>query len=43
MKYDYLGPFIRGVAEYRIGGEVGYVNRNDEIVDKNGIPVKKNN
>ena len=32
MKYSYLGPFIHGVAEYRIGGEVGYVNKKNEKV-----------
>lgn len=41
MRYDYLGPYIHGLAEYRIGGEVGFINKKGEIVDKNKI-CKKN-
>jgi hypothetical protein len=36
MKYNYLGPYIHGVAEYRINGEVGYVNKKSEKVHING-------
>lgn len=32
MKFNYLGPFIHGIAEYRINGEVGYINKKAEIV-----------
>lgn len=35
MKYDYLGPYIHGIAEYRIGFEVGYINKKGEKVKKN--------
>lgn len=33
-KFDYLGPYIHGVAEYRIGGEVGFVNKKLEKINK---------
>ncbi|MEI6555175.1 MAG: hypothetical protein WCL70_06275 [Paludibacter sp.] len=36
MKFNYLGPFIHGVAEFRINGEVGFVNKYGERVDMNG-------
>jgi len=32
-KFDYLGPYVHGIAEYRIGGEVGFVNKKLEKVD----------
>ena len=32
MKFNYLGPYIHGVAEYRIDGEIGYVNKKKEKV-----------
>ena len=35
MRYDYFGPYIHGIAEYRIGGEVGYINKKGVIVKKN--------
>lgn len=41
MKYNYLGPYIRGVAEYRIDGEIGYVNKKNEKVCINGDKSKK--
>lgn len=43
MKYSYLGPFIHGVAEYRIGGEVGYVNKKNEKVHNVTCSDKRNN
>ena len=34
MKFDYIGPFIHGIAEYRIGFEVGYINKKHEIISR---------
>lgn len=42
-KYDYLGPCIHGICEYRIGGEVGYVTPSGVVVNKNKVMIKKNN
>lgn len=40
-RFDYLGPFIHGIAEYRIGGNVGYINEEYKEVDKKGNLVEK--
>lgn len=34
MKFDYTGPFIHGIAEYRIGFEVGYINKKYKIISR---------
>lgn len=34
-EFDYLGPFLNGVAEYRIGGIIGFINKKYEIINKN--------
>lgn len=34
-KFDYIGPFIRGIAEYRIGGEIGYIDKKGKIISNN--------
>lgn len=41
-KYDYKGPYINGIAEYRIGGEVGFINKNSEKVDRFGNSLSDN-